>query len=128
MFYNISLITFALSKTILNKMISIASLLVFFGFYTLYNTSQKAYLSNTLTVEKWLQNNPKPSKLIGLGLLITAYLILLLEKAIGSSALIYLIQIMTIGSLVVILAPLKIINYKLILGMFFLVVFFESYS
>ncbi|OYX84699.1 MAG: hypothetical protein B7Y83_07310 [Flavobacteriales bacterium 32-34-25] len=108
-------------------MISIASLLVFFAFYTLYNTSQKAYLSNTLTVEKWLQNNPKPSKFIGLALLAFSFSILLIDKAIGSSTLIFTILIMSFGSLTVILAPLKIISNKLLFALFTISIFIELY-
>lgn len=109
-------------------MISIVSLLVFFAFYALYNTSQKACLSNTLSVEKWLQNNPKPSKILGLGLFALGFSILLFEKAIGSSALIFIILIMSIGSLTVIIAPLKIISNKLLFGLFSISFLLEFYS
>lgn len=109
-------------------MISLVSLIVFLAFYVLYNTSKKAALSGNLQIERWIQQNTKSSRWLGLGILITAYSFLIAIKAIGAATLIFLIQIMTIGSLVVILAPLKIINYKLILGMLFLALFFEIYS
>lgn len=109
-------------------MISLVSLTVFFAFYVLYNTSKKATLSNNYPVERWIQQNPKPSRFIGLGILVIAYTTLISLKALGASTLIFLIQIMTIGSLVVILAPLKIINHRFILGILFLAVFFEIYS
>ncbi len=109
-------------------MISIVSLTAFLAFYILYNTSKRAILTNDLQIESWIQEHPKPSRLLGLGILAIAYSILIAHKALGASTLIFLIQIMTIGSLVVILAPLKIINYKWILGMLFLAVFFEIYS
>lgn len=109
-------------------MISLISLSVFLAFNILYNTSKKATLSNNFKMERWIQEHPKPSRLIGLGILAIAYSFLISLKAIGASTLLFLIQIMTIGGLVVILAPLKIINYKFILGALFLSIFFEIYS
>lgn len=109
-------------------MISLVSLSVFFAFYVLYNTSKRAILSNNLQMERWIQEHPKPSRLIGLGILIIAYSFLISLKAIGASTLIFFIQIMTIGGLVIILAPLRVINYKFILGVLFLAFFFETYS
>lgn len=108
-------------------MVSTASLFVFFAFYALYNTSKRAYLSNNNVIEKWLQNNPKQTKIVGFGLLVCAYTLLLFEKAIGCSTLIFLIQIMTIGSLIVILTPLKIIPKKLVMVLFALSIFIEFY-
>ncbi|RVT79702.1 hypothetical protein EOD40_00915 [Flavobacterium sufflavum] len=109
-------------------MISIISLTVFLAFYVLYNTSKKATLSSNFQIERWIQHYSKASRFIGIGILAIAYSFLIALKAIGSATLIFIILIMTIGSLVVILAPLKIINYKLILGMLFLAIFFEIYS
>lgn len=109
-------------------MISLVSLTVFFAFYVLYNTSKKATLSTNFRFERWIQQNTKPSRCIGLGFLVIAYVTLISLKAAGASTLIFLIQIMTIGSLVVILTPLKIINHRFILGILFLAVFFEIYS
>lgn len=108
-------------------MVSIASLLVFIAFYALYNTSKRAHLSNVFPLEKWIQENPKYSKITGLSLLFLGYAILLFEKAIGCSTLIFFIQIMTIGSLVVILAPLRIINNKFIIALFTISIFIEFY-
>lgn len=108
-------------------MISIASLIVFIAFFTLYNTSKRAHLSNTNSIERWLQKKPKQSKILGLVLLLAAYGILLTEKALGCSTLIFSIQIMTIGSLIVILAPLKVINNKLLFALFTFSIFLELY-
>lgn len=108
-------------------MISLVSLTVFFAFFVLYNTSKKATLSNNFQFERWIQQNPKPSRFIGLGILLIAYSLLISIKAVGVSTFLFTIQIMTIGSLVVILAPLKIINYKLIVGFFLIATFLEIY-
>lgn len=109
-------------------MISLVSLTVFLAFFVLYNTSKRAILSSNFQLERWVQQNPKPSRFIGLGILLIAYALLISIKAIGASTLIFFIQVMTIGSLIVILAPLKIINYKFVLGILILASFFEIYS
>ncbi|KDN56658.1 hypothetical protein [Flavobacterium seoulense] len=108
-------------------MITLVSLIVFLAFFVLYNTSKKATLATNFQAERWIQQNPKPSRFIGLGLLLIAYILLLSIKAAGVSSFLFLIQIMTIGSLVVILAPLKIINYKLIIGIICISTFLEIY-
>lgn len=108
-------------------MITLISLNIFLGFYVLYNTSRKATLETNLQPERWIQQNRKPSRLIGLSILAITYSFLISIKAVGASTLIYFIQIMVIGSLIVILAPLKIINYKLVLGAFFLTLLLEIF-
>lgn len=60
--------------------------------------------------EKWMQRNPKQTKITGLCLLLVAYSLWLLTAALGSATLFFFIQLMTVGSLVVILTPLKVIN------------------
>lgn len=106
-------------------MIAFISLNIFLGLYILYNTSKKATLMSNLQVERWIQQNPRPSRLLGVGILALAYGLLISLKAIGVSSLIYFIQLMTIGSLIIVLTPLKIINYKLVLGLFFLAILIE---
>lgn len=108
-------------------MISLVSLSIFLAFYVLYNTSKKATLSSKFPMERWIQQHSKTSRYLGLGIILIAYALLISIKAIGACTLIFFIQIMTIASLVIILAPLKIINYKFILGLLFVVIFFEIY-
>ena len=106
-------------------MISLISLSIFIAFYTIYNTSKKATLTNNLEVEKWIQQNPKLSKIVSISIFIITYAIFISIKSIGAASLIYCIQIMTIGSLVIILAPLKILNYKTVLLFFALCITYE---
>lgn len=108
-------------------MVTLVSLIVFLAFFVLYNTSKKATLSTQFQTERWIQQNPNPSRFIGLVLLVMAYVLLLSIKAAGVSSFLFLIQLMTIGSLVVILAPLRIINFKLIIGIICISTFLEIY-
>ncbi|WP_289664386.1 hypothetical protein [Flavobacterium panacagri] len=108
-------------------MITIASLFVFLAFYTLYYTSKRAVLSYDLGFEKWMQKNPKPTKIIGLTLLLTAYIMWLFTQSLGCGTLLFFVQLMTIGSLIIILAPLKRVNSKALLALLLFVALLEFY-
>ncbi|SNR23924.1 hypothetical protein [Flavobacterium sp. ov086] len=108
-------------------MITIASLIVFLAFYTLYYTSKRAVLSYDLGFEKWMKNNPKQTKITGLVLLAGAYTIWLFTQSFGCGTLMFFIQLMTIGSLIIILAPLKKVNSKVLLAILIMAVLLELY-
>lgn len=108
-------------------MITIASLIVFLAFYTLYYTSKRAALSYDLGFEKWMKNNPKPTKIIGLAFLISAYAMWLFTKSLGCGTLMFFIQLMTVGSLIIILTPLKKVNSKALLALLLFIAILELY-
>jgi len=108
-------------------MITIASLIVFLAFYTLYYTSKRAVLSYDLGFEKWMKKNPKQTKITGLALLLLAYSLWLFTQSLGCGTLMFLIQLMAIGSLIIILKPLKKVNIKVILALFILIALLEFY-
>ncbi|KOP38706.1 hypothetical protein DBB36_08460 [Flavobacterium sp. WLB] len=108
-------------------MITIASLIVFLAFYTLYYTSKRAALSYDFGFEKWMQKNPKQTKITGLILLVTAYAIWLFTQSLGGGTLMFFIQLMVIGSLIIILRPLKKVNSKALLTILILVALLELY-
>jgi len=108
-------------------MITIASLIVFLAFYTLYYTSKRAVLSYDFGFEKWMQKNPKQTKIIGLLLLVTAYTMWLFTQSLGCGTLMFFIQLMTVGSLIIILAPLKKVNHKALLVLLLFIALIELY-
>lgn len=108
-------------------MITIASLIVFLAFYTLYYTSKRAALSYDLGFERWMQKNPKQTKITGLILLLTAYIMWLFTQSLGCGTLIFFIQLMTIGSLIIILTPLKKVNSKVLLAILIIAALLEFY-
>lgn len=108
-------------------MITLASLIVFLAFYSLYYTSKRATLSYDLGFEKWMQKNPKQTKVTGLILLMLAYFLWLYTQSICCGTLMFFIQLMTIGSLIIILTPLKKINGKAVFLLFLIVALFEFY-
>lgn len=101
-------------------MTTIASLFVFLAFYALYNTSKRVKLAGPLAVHKLLQQKPKQTKALAVGLLAIGYFVLLNHKSFECSILIFSIQIMVIGSLIVILTPLKIVKTIFLLALFIL--------
>ncbi|OOV19648.1 hypothetical protein [Flavobacterium sp. LM4] len=108
-------------------MITTASLIVFLAFYTLYYTSKKAVLSYDLGFEKWMQKNPKQTKITGLVLLLTAYGFWLFTKSLGCGTLLFFIQLMAVGSLIVVLTPLKKISRSSLLILFIIIGLLEFY-
>lgn len=99
-------------------MFSITSIILFLGFYTLYNTSKKASLYTTFKMEKWFHRNENSGKIIGVLLLLIPFIILIPYRGLGSGILIWFILLMTIGSLTIIITPIKIINYKTLIFIF----------
>jgi hypothetical protein len=108
-------------------MITIASLIVFLAFYTLYYTSKRAVLSYDLGFEKWMKKNPKQTKITGLLLLLLAYSLWLFTQSLCCGTLMFFIQLMMIGSLIIILAPLKKVNRNVLLLLFIIIALLEFY-
>ncbi|CAD0001737.1 hypothetical protein [Flavobacterium salmonis] len=108
-------------------MITIASLVLFLAFYTLYHTSKKAVLSYDLGFEKWMQKNPKQTKITGLILLLSAYGFWLFTKSLCCGTLMFFIQLMAVGSLIVLLSPLKKISRSKLFILFIIIALSEFY-
>lgn len=108
-------------------MITIASLIVFLAFYTLYYTSKRAVLSYDIGFEKWMQKNPKQTKITGVFLLLSAYFLWLYTQSFGCGTLMFFIQLMTIGSLIILLTPLKKISPTVLLIIFIAIALLEFY-
>lgn len=108
-------------------MITIASLFVFISFYMFYYTSKRAVLSFDYGIEKWMNNNPVQTKITGLTFLLIAYFMWLFVKSLGSGTLFFFIQLMAIGSLIVVLSPLKALNSKTVVILFIITGLLEFY-
>ena len=106
-------------------MITSIILLTFLASFVLYNTSKKAMLQQSSSVEKWLQTNEKTAKIIGILTLIIAATTATFHFGITAGILFWLITLMTILSLLVILYPFKKINYKHLIGIFTIILIIE---
>ncbi|MCM5661418.1 DUF3325 family protein [Galbibacter mesophilus] len=107
-------------------MISLIIFLIFIGFYALYNSSKRAAL-NTSKIEVWLQKNLKISKVTAILLLSISLVLSIFENGFASGTLLWFILLMTLGSLTILLAPLKIMSYKTVLVVFTCILWIENF-
>lgn len=75
---------------------------------------------SNFSFENWMHKNVNSAKYIGLTLLIITLYLHIVCFGIGAGSLIFFIDFMTMGSLIFILKPLQIVNYKGILLFFLL--------
>ncbi|WP_186755033.1 DUF3325 family protein [Echinicola salinicaeni] len=106
-------------------MITLAALLAFTGFFCFYNTSKRQKLSQSLGIEVWLQQNPNRAKYLGGAQFLIALLLCLAAAGFGAGIFSFFILLMTAGSLVVVLAPIRFLNYKILTLIFVLSLIFE---
>ena len=93
-------------------MISFVIIILTLAFYIFYNTSERSVKNHVLGFEKWIQKKKGLAKITGLAMLTIAYLILSHFFGFGAGSLLFFIILMTFGSLIIVLTPLKMINYK----------------
>lgn len=106
-------------------MASLAFIILFTAFYMFYCTSKKATIILNFGIENWVKRNTKPAKIIGLLLLIIAISLYAHYFGIGVGILLFFIVLMTLGSLIIILSPLKLLNIKTTLLLFAALVVIE---
>ena len=87
------------------------SLLVFIAFYLLYSTSKKMATVGNLGVETWLSEHAKTSKYTALALLTLSLGLSCFYWGLGSGAFTFFIILMTVASLVILLAPMRLLTY-----------------
>jgi len=95
-------------------MISFTILLVIIGFYLLYTTSKKMDAPRLFGFENQLLQNKAVSKIIGLLLLILSCVLTVIVFGLGAGIFLFFINLMTVASLIVLLAPLKLFNAKIL--------------
>lgn len=103
-------------------MVSLISIITFSAFYLLYTASQKMTAVGILGFEKWIGGHVNFSKYFGLALLIVSLGLSCFHWGMGSGAFTFFIMLMTIASLTVLLAPLRILNRRF-LTLVFVVLF-----
>ncbi|AWW32817.1 hypothetical protein DN752_23220 [Echinicola strongylocentroti] len=106
-------------------MITLAAFIVFLGFYLLYNTSKKAQLHQTHRLEIWAHHYPNQSKVIGLLLFLVGLLIAVFDSGLGAGIFTFFVLLMTIGSLVVVVTPIRFLNFKTLIVLFAISFIFE---
>lgn len=108
-------------------MLSIAVLFVFLGFFAWYNTSRRVRFQSPSAVEKWLQNHRKYSKIMAFVCLSVAYFVLTTQHGWGGGVFVWLVLFMTLASLITILNPLQLLNYKHLSGVYLFLLIIEFF-
>lgn len=88
-------------------MITVSIFLTLIGFELFYQTSKKTELHRSERLARWFGANEKPAKSYGLVLLAMALALSIVQLGIGSGIFAFLCILMLIGSLVVLLSPLR---------------------
>lgn len=108
-------------------MISVYLLLLFFGFYILYFTSKRMVAVPTLKFETWIKTHNSAATMGGLSLLLLSCFLFIYSLGLAAGILTYMVMLMTIGSLIILLAPLQLLTYPKICGVFLLALFIELF-
>jgi len=96
-------------------MVTLATSFSFFGFYMLYSTSKRAPLQLELKLQKQINENEKISTYCAVFLLIVSLLLCIADLGIGAGAFSFLLILMTVGSLIVLVAPLRFFKLSTII-------------
>lgn len=107
------------------KMITISLLLILLASLVFHNTSKKALLLYYSAIETWIQVNKNYSKAIALLFLIVSLLSIILIFGFTSGIIFWLISFISFLSTIVIIYPLKIVNYKHLIILFLILLVLE---
>lgn len=102
------------------------SLLTFMAFYLLYSTSKKMSAVGSLGFEQSINEHKKTSTYIGLALMIFSLGLSCFYWGLGSGTFTFFIILMTVASLVILLAPLRLLNYRFLGVLFLCSILFET--
>ena len=96
-------------------MITLISSLSLLGFYMFYSTSKRAPLTHKFRFQKWLNNNVKISKYIATCIFLISLIFCIFFLGLGAGIFSFIVILMTVGSLVVLIMPLRFINLSTVL-------------
>ena len=106
-------------------MISLLITFILLGCYFLYSTSQKTTITSKNNLEEKLRNNRQLSKIIGFSFLLITMVLAIINFGVFFGILFWLIALMLLMSLLVIIAPLNLINYKFLVILFLVLLLIE---
>lgn len=107
-------------------MVTLISFLTFVAFYLLYSTSKKMVAVGVLGLEKWTGEHKKIAQLTSLALMILSLGLSCYYWGLGSGTFTFFILLMTVASLVILLAPLRLLNYRFLGILFLCSILFET--
>ncbi len=108
-------------------MISVLIVIMFLACYLFYNTSQKTSIVFKSYLEKSLGSNKQLSKIIGGSLLLISLIIASINFGLFTGSLFWLSSLMLLMSLLILITPLNIVNYKLLVILFLVLLLIEIF-
>ncbi|MFB9058024.1 hypothetical protein ACFFU9_14860 [Mariniflexile ostreae] len=108
-------------------MISITFLILFMAFYVAYCSSKKTVTYSHFGFETWTDKHPEKGKKLALSLFLITIVLSYITFGFGAGLLVFFIYLMTLGSLIVILNPLKLLKPTPLGILFVLVVYIEVF-
>ncbi|RLK02972.1 hypothetical protein [Tenacibaculum discolor] len=104
---------------------TVTFLIIFLGCYALYNTSEKAYLSNTFSLQKWFQSHKHFTNIIGLIFLLVGLLLSITFFGLSAGIITWIVAVSLFLSLIILITPLRMINYAFLTVLFTLTFLIE---
>ncbi len=107
-------------------MVTLIVALTFMAFYLLYSTSKKMAAAGDLGLEKLCTAHKKASQWVSLVLMILSLGLSCHFWGLGSGTFTFFILLMTVASLIILLAPLRLLNHRFLGLLFSVALFFET--
>lgn len=108
-------------------MLSMVIFLVFTGFYCLYASSNRTEFQGLLRFERPLKQQKAAARAFGSALLLISLALTISSEGVGAGIFSFMVLLMTLGSLIILLAPLQWLSYRTLLPAFSLIVLFELF-
>lgn len=109
----------------LTTMKTVTFFLIFIGCYALYSASEKAFLINNTRLQKWFHNNKRNTKLIGTTTLLISLLLSITFFGLSAGIITWIVATSLFLSLIILITPLKVINYTFLTALFMLTFLIE---
>ncbi len=90
---------------------TVTFLFIFLGCYSLYNSSEKAHLTKNTLLQKWLQNNKRNTNIIGIITLLTSLFLSINFFGLSAGIITWIVSTSLFLSLIILITPLRVINY-----------------
>lgn len=104
---------------------TVTFLFIFIGCYALYNTSEKTSLTKNTILQKWLQNNKPYANIIGVTILLISLLLSVNFFGLSAGIIAWIVTTSLFLSLIILITPLRVINYTFLTALFMLTFLIE---
>lgn len=93
-------------------MLTLMTLLCLTGLFLLYQTSKRAKLNHDAFLELWAQSHLRKSRVLGVFFLLITLGLALIHWGLSAGIAAFLVLVMCLQSLLLLLPPLRYLNYK----------------